>query len=160
MQYDQFQQDLERIYQSEVYGIALFTMAKRVAKNSERKAKWDRLLRLEEVTLACFEQYAEQHGVHFRYPLLWQLKGRSEGAALGLLPWRLAMKLLKDGTQDFQVKFKRLKDNADPSTQSFFNYVYAHEKSIEAFAMAELANKQDTLTGVEGVIVKGCELNG
>ena len=75
----------------------------------------------------------------------WALKGRAEGAALGLMPWRLAMKMVRDATQPFQEKFLRLKENAKEEDRKFFSYVYAHEKAIEAFAKKELAGEADSL---------------
>ena len=82
------------------------------------------------------------------------MKGRSEGAALALMPWRLAMKLVADATLPFQEKFLRLKRHAEGPHHEFFAYVLAHEKAIEAFANKELAKDPGSLSAVEGLLAK------
>ena len=79
--------------------------------------------------------------------------GYAEGAALGLLPWPIAMRQLADGTLPFQEQFLRLKDNAtEEKDKKFFGYIYAHEKAIEFFALKEISGEQNTLTAVEHLL--------
>lgn len=68
------------------------------------------------------------------------------------MPWPLAMKLLREGTEPFQEKFLRLKDNAREEDRKFFAYVYAHEKAIEAFARGELSGDRDSLKAVRQLL--------
>lgn len=143
MTYPQYQRDLQRIHESEVYGIALFDTAAMVTRKKIQKQKWLALKALEQHTLDRYLAYMKESGHAVKQPRGWALKGRAEGAVLGLMPWRLAMRLLKDGTQPFQEAFLRLKQDANDSSRAFFAYVYAHEKAIESFALAELS-KQDT----------------
>ncbi len=154
MNYPQYKNDLQRIHESEVYGIALFETAARLSKNAQHKKKWLTLKALEETTLERYLAYMRTSNQTIIEPRSWRLKGRLEGAALGLLPWRLAMKLLGDGTAPFQERFLRLKNNASGIHQDFFNYVYAHEKAIEAFAHKELAQDQNSLKAVEALLAR------
>lgn len=87
-------------------------------------------------------------------PKGWALKGYVESAALGLMPWRLAMRLLRDGTAPFQEKFLRLKQNSKDSDLELSSYVYAHEKAIEAFAVKELAHEQGSLKAVDSLLAR------
>ena len=152
MTYPQYKNDLQRIHESEVYGIALFDTAAKLCRNKERKQKWLALKALEQHTLDRYLAYMQESGQTVVEPTGWALKGRAEGAALGLMPWRLAMKLLKDGTVPFQEKFLRLKQHANETDQQFFAYVYAHEKAIEAFANSELSKQDNSLKAVMALL--------
>ena len=152
MSYPQYKEDLQRIHESEVYGKAVFATAARLTRNAERKAKWLKLHALEEETLARYLAHMAKSGQPVVEPKGWELKGYAEGMALGLMPWKLAMRLLRDGTQPFQEKFLRLKQNSGDAEREFFSYVYAHEKAIEAFAVKELANAQDSMKAVDSLL--------
>ncbi|MBN2080354.1 MAG: alpha/beta hydrolase [Spirochaetes bacterium] len=152
MNYPQYKKDLQRVHESEVYGRAVFTMAALFTWNAERKKKWLALKALEEKTLERYIAHMKNSGQQLTEPAFWKLKGYFEGVALGLLPWRLSMKLLGDATVPFQEKFLRLKSNAESNHQEFFNFVYAHEKAIEAFANKELSRDGKSLTAVEHLL--------
>ena len=154
MKYAQYKEDLQRIHESEVYGRAVFATAARLTRNAERKAKWLTLKALEEETLARYLAYMARSGQPVVEPKVWELKGYAEGVALGLMPWRLAMRLVRDATGPFQEKFLRLKQNSEKPDLEFFSYVYAHEKAIEAFAVKELANEQGSLKAVESLLAR------
>lgn len=152
MTYPQYKKDLQNVHESEVYGFAVFDTAARLTRNKERKQKWLTLKALEKQTLDRYLEYMRESGQTVVEPKGWALKGRGEGAALGLMPWRLAMKFVQDATGPFQEKFLRLKNNANEADQTFFSYVYAHEKAIEAFAKKELSNDQSSLKAVKELL--------
>lgn len=154
MTYPQYQKDLQHIHESEVYGRAVFATAARLTLNAERKAKWLTLLALEEETLARYLAYMTRTGQAVVEPKVWELKGYVEGMALGLMPWRLAMRLLCNATGPFQEKFLRLKQNSGEAERDFFAFVYAHEKALEAFAVKELANEPGSLKAVESLLAR------
>lgn len=152
MTYPQYQKDLQHIHESELYGRAVFTVAARLTRNPERKKKWLALKALEEKTLQRYLDYMASTGQTVVEPKIWEVKGYAEGLALGLMPWRLAMTLVRNATGPFQEKFLRLKDNAKDEEREFFAYVYAHEKAIEAFASKELARDAGSLKPVESLL--------
>jgi len=154
MDYPEYQSDLQRIHESEVFGIALFGTAASVTRNPDRKQKWLALKALEEATLERYLAHMRETGQPIRQPRGWALKGRVEGAALGAMPWPVAMKLLGDGTADFQEKFRRLKQHAPEAHRPFFDYVYAHEKAIEAFAHKERAKDTESLKAVNALLAR------
>lgn len=153
MSYPEYQADLQRIHESEVYGRAVFDTAARLTRHRGRKAKWLALKALEEQTLQRYLDYMAQTGQSVIEPTGWALKGRAEGAALAAMPWRLAMTLVRNATGPFQEKFLRLKEHAKEEERAFFAYVYAHEKALEAFAEKELARDPDSLKAVESLLV-------
>lgn len=152
MTYPDYAADLQRIHESEVYGIALFETAARLTRDPVRRQQWLALKALEAQTLQRYLSHQRATGQPVRHPRAWALKGRAEGAVLGLMPWRLAMTLLRDGTQPFQATFLRLKQQAAEADRPFFAYVYAHEKAIEAFASQELAGEPDSLKAVMALL--------
>lgn len=154
MTYPEYRADLQRIHESEVFGAAAFATAARVTRSPERKKKWLTLKALEDQTLARYLAYMERTRQRVIEPRGWALKGRAEGAALALMPWRLAMKLVADATVPFQERFLRLVQHAEGEEQEFFAYVLAHEKAIEAFAQKELANEAGSSRAVERLLAR------
>lgn len=152
MTYPQYKKDLQRIHESEVYGTAVFDTAAQLTLNQDHKQKWLALKALEVQTLNRYLEYMQQTGQKVVEPKIWALKGRAEGVALGLMPWRLAMRLVRDATLPFQEKFLRLKNNASEADRKFFAYVYAHEKALEAFAKKELMRDPDSLKAVRELL--------
>lgn len=153
MTYPEYQADLQRIHESEVYGRAVFDTAARLTRDSARKEKWLALKALEEKTLARYLDHMQRTEQPVKKPRGWALKGHAEGAALGVMPWHLAMKLVAAATQPFLERFLRLKDHAHGDDLEFFAYVYAHEKAIEAFARKELAGDSTSMKAVESLLV-------
>lgn len=152
MTYPDYHEDLQRIHESEVYGAAVFAAAARLTRNPARKRKWLTLKALEEQTLSRYLTYMADTDQQVIEPRGWALKGRAEGAALALMPWRLAMKSVAKATVPFQEKFLRLEQHAEGPEREFFSYVYAHEKAIEAFAQKELAHDAGSLEAVEALL--------
>ncbi len=152
MNYPEYKADLQHIHESEVYGRAVFDTVARLTRNPVRKQKWLTLKALEEQTLQRYLDYMARTGQKVIEPKIWALKGRAEGAALAAMPWRLAMKMVRDATGPFQKRFLRLKENAKDDELEFFAYVYAHEKALEAFAKKELARDTESLKAVESLL--------
>ena len=152
MRYPQYQSDLQHIYQSEVYGANVFKMAGRLTLSRRKKQQWALLYDLENQTLERFLIYIEETGQQDNYPHIWALRGYIEGLVLGLLPWPIAMRLLAKETQSFLSIWHRLKINSKDSEKGFFDYVYAHEKAIEAFAKQELMQKTNSIGPVRSLL--------
>jgi len=152
MRYPQYQSDLQHIYQSEVYGANVFKVAGRLTLNRKKKDQWALLYDLEIQTLERFLLYIKETGQQNNYPHIWALKGYIEGLVLGLLPWSVAMRLLAKETQSFISIWHRLKINSKGSEKEFFNYVYAHEKAIEAFAKRELMQGNNSIGPVRSLL--------
>ena len=107
MDYPGYRRDLQRIHESEVYGLAVFDTAARWTRDAVRKEKWLVLRALEEKTLARYLAHMRTSGQPVVEPRLWRLRGRVEGAALGLMPWRISMKLLADAKGDVKLSIAR-----------------------------------------------------
>ena len=152
MSYPEYEKDLQHIHESEIYGRAVFTVAAKVALKAGHKEKWLVLKALEEKTLQRYLDYMADTGQQVVEPKIWELKGYVEGLGLGLMPWRLAMKMVRDATGPFQEKFLRLKENAKDDEREFFAYVYAHEKALESFAQKELDRDEESLKAVKSLL--------
>jgi len=152
MEYLKFKSDLHHIHQSEVYGANVFKVASLLALSSDRKAKWRLLYQLEIQTLERFRTYLEDSGRVDHYPYLWSIKGYLEGLALALMPWPIAMRILARETQSFVAIWQRLKLNACEDERPFFDYVYAHEKAIEAFAKREIESGKNSVEAIRSLL--------
>lgn len=152
MNYSNYMSDLNHIYQSEVYGANVFRTAMRLSFNSERRKKWHHLHQLEVQTLSYFKQHLDKKSLNFSYPWVWAARGYLEGLVLGLLPWHFAMKTLADETQSFIDIWQRLKHYSSDEDQAFFNYVYAHEKAIEAFANLEAIDDERSTLALKSLL--------
>jgi len=152
MRYPQYRSDLHHIHQSEVYGANVFRMAGHLTISPKKKQQWALLYDLEIQTLKRFFTYLDETAQQDSHPFIWSLKGYLEGIILGLLPWSLAMSLLAKETQSFVSIWHRLKINSEDSEKEFFDYIYAHEKAIEAFAKRELKKEKNSIGAVRSLL--------
>lgn len=141
MKYEQYQEDLNKILESEIFGEALFKTAAKQTKSQIKKQKWLTLAALESQTLDRLEVFLQQNQLKASSRFHIKAQGVALGYVLSKLPWSVAMYLVKDGTQPFMQVFERLCAHADQDSKLFFEYVLNHEKSIHEFANREL-NKQ------------------
>ena len=69
------------------------------------------------------------------------------------VPWKVAMHLLKQGTKPFMETFVRMNQHADVQTQTFLQYLLAHEQALAEFATQELkGNSRSSLNTVEKLL--------
>ncbi|MFW1857840.1 hypothetical protein [Acinetobacter defluvii] len=144
MNYPQYRNDLNKLMESEIFGEAVFRTAAKYTKSQEHKQKWMVLAALETQTLERFKLFLTQNNLTATCHLLMKVQGKVTGFALAKMPWKMAMYLLKDGTQPFMQAFERLCQHADQNTQLFFEYVLNHEKSLYEFADKELKKQKTT----------------
>ncbi|NRA24328.1 MAG: hypothetical protein HRU08_07605 [Oleispira sp.] len=62
------------------------------------------------------------------------------------------MKILAKETQSFITVWQRLKDNSPAADKKFFDYVYAHEKAIEAFANLEVIESDRSTLALKSLL--------
>lgn len=152
MEYPEFDSDLYEVYKSEVMGEALFGMAATLSLNTSRKQKWIALAKLETQTR---ERYLEQVGTKERYPFGSKIVGYLFGVIFAILPWKLSVKLLGDGTQPFLKVFSRLLEHSSDAEVVFYKYVVAHEEAIAEFAELELQGNTNSLKSVHKLLGMG-----
>ena len=143
MNYPEYQADLDRTYESEVFGEVLFSAAARLTRSADRREKWRRLQDLETQTKERLLAFLDAQGQRASLPAFVRAKGRLLGTLLALLPWPIAMKLLEDGTAPFLAAFERLERHAVETTRGFFSYVVAHERAIAEFARRERTGRPE-----------------
>lgn len=137
------------IYKSEVMGEALFGLAAKLTINAERKTKWQTLAKLE---LQTKNAYLEKQTVTPRYPVLSRIAGYFFGVLFAILPWKVAMRALQDGTQPLLLKFEDLLRQSSASDKAFYQYVLDHEKAIREFADRELQAGHDSLSPIVALL--------
>ncbi|ONG41409.1 hypothetical protein BKE30_04715 [Alkanindiges hydrocarboniclasticus] len=131
------QKDLNKLLTSEILGEQLFKVAARLSADASQRRKWQLLAALESQTKDYFLQYLKQSQQHAKADVIAKLQASASGAALALLPWKMAMQLLEDGTRQFLQAFKRLQQHSSPEDLAFFTYVVEHELAIQRFAQLE-----------------------
>ncbi|KXZ71241.1 hypothetical protein AVENLUH13518_01437 [Acinetobacter venetianus] len=134
----QSQEDLNSAMESEVLGELLFLTAAKHTKSCEQQYKWNLLATLETQTLERLQIYLQQNGQTTFVRSHIKLQAKISGLAMAKLPWKLAMHLLKQGTNPFIKVFERMDYKADRHSQDFFKYLLAHEYAIAEFARLEL----------------------
>ncbi len=143
MNYDGYEKDLYSVYESEVLGETMFGLIARCTLSAERRHKWQALTQLESQTKQRYLDYVADKPAFRDKPEPSKLMGIIYAMVFLVLPWRMAMKMLRDGTAPFMEVFKRLVEYAAPEDLPFFGYVVAHEEAIKAFAELELVGECD-----------------
>ena len=151
MKYKQYQKDLNKVLESEIFGEALFNTLAKHAKSADQQQKWHVLAELETQTLFRFKAFIRHNGLNASSRPHIKAQGVISGIALSKLPWSAVMYLIKDGTQPFMRTFERLCQNSNYETYDFFQYVLRHEQSIQHFATCELAKQ--SMTSLDQVLL-------
>jgi hypothetical protein len=115
----------------------MFRLLATLSVNASHKLKWRALADLETQTKQRYLDYVTDKQDLVR-PAPSPLLGWVYGILFGLLPWKIAMRLLDNATDDFLEVFNRLYSHASKEDLEFFQYVVAHEQAIKAFATLEL----------------------
>ncbi|MDH2634313.1 hypothetical protein QDS01_05105 [Acinetobacter nosocomialis] len=140
----QNQKDLNIALESEVFGKILFLTAAQHAKTTEQQYKWKILAQLESQTLDRFKLYLQQQGLTATIRPHIKLQAKISGLTMAKLPWKLAMQLLKYGTNPFIKVFKRMKNQADEPDQIFVEYLLKHEYALAEFARLEINGEHNS----------------
>ncbi len=143
MGYPEYQSDLDQVYESEVIGEVVSSVAARLTRSSERREKWLRLHDLETQTKDRLIEFLEANQQHANLSSFVRVKGWFYGLLVGLLPWSVSMKSLEGATAPLLEVFQRLEGNAAESSKGFFSYVVAHERAIAEFARRERAGQSE-----------------
>ena len=149
MHYPHYQQDLNTALESEILGELIFLNAAKHTRSIEQQQKWQTLAKLETQTLHRLQQFLSEQGQTATIRMHIKLQAKASGLAMAKLPWKLAMNLLKQGTQPFMETFERMTQHADANTQDFPQYLLAHEQALTEFATQELqGNSKHSLDAV------------
>lgn len=153
MNYPKFQHDLNTALESEILGELVFLNAAKHTRSTEQQYKWNVLAQLETQTLHKLQQFLIQNGHTAKIRPHIKLQAKASGIAMAKLPWKVAMHLLKQGTKPFMETFERMNQHADAQTQTFLQYLLAHEQALAEFATQELkGNSESSLVAVEKLL--------
>ena len=149
------QKDLNTVLESELLGERLFATAAAFSLSSDKRRKWQTLEVLEVQTKQRVLDYLQHSQQKARSRKHIALEATISGIALAVLPWKLSMHLVEQGTQSFLNTFERLQAQSQqhPQDTDFFDFVVAHEKAIQQFAQQEKAGeKHHTLAQVHALL--------
>ena len=153
MNYPKLQHDLNTALESEILGELIFLNAAKHTRSVEQQYKWNVLAQLETQTLHKLQNFLIQNGHTAKIRPHIKLQAKASGIAMAKLPWKVAMHLLKQGTKPFMETFVRMNQHADVQTQTFLQYLLAHEQALAEFATQELkGNSRSSLNTVEKLL--------
>lgn len=153
MNYPKLQHDLNTALESEILGELVFLNAAKHTRSTEQQYKWNVLAQLETQTLHKLQNFLIQNGHTAKIRPHIKLQAKASGIAMARLPWKVAMHLLKQGTKPFMETFERMNQHADAQTQTFLQYLLAHEQALAEFATQELkGNSRSSLNAVEKLL--------
>ncbi|ENW95255.1 hypothetical protein [Acinetobacter sp. NIPH 298] len=138
MTYPNYQQDLNTALESEILGELIFLNAAKYSRSVDQQHKWQILAQLETQTLQKLQLFLKEQGRTASIRPHVKLQAKASGIAMAKLPWKLAMRLLKQGTKPFMATFERMNQHAGADTQDFLKYLLAHEQALAEFATQEL----------------------
>lgn len=146
-------EDLQAVYNSEVYGAVTFATARTLSLLSSRKRHMFKCLgALERETRRRALEAASGAGLRLSFPFAAVPRGVLAGAGLAVLPWSYSMKKFVRSTALYLDEFRAM-ERAHPGEQaSLFAFVVQHEEALHAFARAERARSGESLTPVETLI--------
>lgn len=144
---------LQQAYRTELVGEAVYATAARFTLRRDRRAKWLALSELERQTKEEIALQITHHGSEVE-PRLFELRiGQVAGALLALLPWRLALRLLRSVAQRTVHFWERLERDFPDGDPEFLARLTDHEHAQVAFAQRELGgNSQHSLDPVVALI--------
>lgn len=144
--YKGYEDDIGRVIESEVYGEATFGAAARWSPLADRRRSWALLCRLEQQTkerISTFARGAELPVPAFRR---YSAAGNVGGAAMGLAPWSMQMRLVLDATERYMPIFERLAAaHSHGSNAALFAYIVDHEVALAEFAKLEMRRSTRSL---------------
>jgi hypothetical protein len=139
---------------SEVMGERLFGTAERHARTKRDRRLWQALHALEEQTRdAVFARLGEDVDRFSQAAGVGRFAATASGSPLWVMPRGLQLRSVVIGTKFFVPHFRRLNEHFCGSAQApFFGYVLAHEHAIAEVGRRALADDEDALLPVEGLL--------
>jgi hypothetical protein len=153
---EQYIRQLKRAYRSEVFGEAVYAMAARVARNAERRHKWQALCRLERRMERQLSADLARLGVSANRTTAQRWMGGALGVVTGLLPWRFTLTVLGMITKRSTPFFERLQSEGASRQGSSIAELGAHERAQSEFVNRELAgDTEHSLDDVQALLAIG-----
>jgi hypothetical protein len=140
---DDFISKVERAYQGEVYGEALYSGIADVMDDPGRAEKWRVLTELEVVTKARMRDLVAKLGGDTRESEVFRQKGIDHVQKYAGMPWSDFMKLYSRELDPVIERYAALEQRCAPEDVETLRFLTEHEVVTKAFCDLELAGRSD-----------------
>jgi hypothetical protein len=134
---------VERAYQGEVYGEALYSGIANALDDPDRSEKWRVLTELEVVTKAHMRRLVEKLGGDTRESEVFRQKGIDSVQKYIGLPWADFMKLYSQELGPVIARYADLERRCAPEDAATLRLLTEHEVVTKAFCDLELEGRPD-----------------
>jgi hypothetical protein len=138
-----FVSKVERAYQGEVYGEALYRGLADAIEDPVRSEKWRILAELEVVTKARMHDLVGKLGGDTRESEAFRLKGVNNVQKYAGLPWTDFMALYSRELEPVIGRYGELEARCAPEDAATLRFLTEHEVVTKAFCDLELAGRPD-----------------
>lgn len=138
-----FVSKVERAYQGEVYGEALYLGLADVLDDPVRSEKWRALAELEVVTKARMRDLVAKLGGDTRESDVFRQKGIDHVKKYANLPWDAFMALYSKELEPVIKRYAELEQRCAPEDAAVLRFLTEHEVVTKAFCDLELAGRPD-----------------
>ncbi|MCP5008264.1 MAG: hypothetical protein GY941_30670 [Planctomycetes bacterium] len=146
-----YRKRLNRLFQGEVFGEALYLTVVRCTWRPERQHKWDTLRKLETQTKIQLQSVIFQKGWDADERARYKFLGITIGMFAAILPWRLSLKFIKLIVCTGLKNLDRFVTRAPLDEKMFAKSVWDHECAQYEFVQREL--RGDGKSSLEHVLV-------
>lgn len=140
---DDFVTKVERAYQGEVYGEALYSGIAEAMADPDRAQKWRILTDLEVVTKARMRDLVAKLGGDARESDTYRQKGIDHVQRYVSLPWDDFMKCFSAELDPIIPRYAALEQRCAPEDAETLRFLTEHEVVTKEFCDLELAGKSD-----------------
>ncbi len=140
---DDFVRRVERAYQGEVYGEALYRGLADVIADPDRSKKWRVLADLEVTTKALMRDLVAKLGGDTRESEAFRIKGINAVSKYASLPWADFMALYSRELEPVIARYGELEVQCAPEDVAVLRFLTEHEVVTKAFCDLELAGRSD-----------------
>lgn len=134
---------IERAYQGEVYGEALYRGIAKALDNRERAEKWLVLAELEVVTKALMRRLVEKLGGDTSESEVFRKKAIDNVAKYVSLPWDAFMARYSQELEPVIARYVELERRCAPEDARTLRFLTEHEVVTKAFCDLELGGRPD-----------------
>jgi hypothetical protein len=134
---------IERAYQGEVYGEALYKGLAEAVADRSRSEKWRTLAELESVTKAQMRALVEKLGGDARESEVFRQKGVDRVAKYTGLSWQDFMALYSRELEPVIARYAELERECAPEDAATLRFLTEHEVVTKVFCDLELQGRAD-----------------
>ncbi len=152
MSYTEYQDDLNVMLESTIFGLAAFSTAARLTRTEQLTEKWQLLADLESQALQRMREFLAERLLNAAVRPRLRLKGVATGSALVAMPWSMSMKVLNDGIVTYRPVYERLEQYAEGYDEAFFQYMLDLLDAVGNFALHDQEDNTESFTALKAML--------